>query len=153
MRKRRLGEIGGLLQGTCLKIKVLSWPWLIFHHTPKLKMWESSLICQIVLAQKDGCHIGFAKGQGSRPAGRGKTIKDCWSHQMPCKNTLFKGHLLQMEFLRCNTKWRWHDLKCNIWNGFGILIRHTFGPIWILQRYKQNIPPHTYIPYLSLKSL
>lgn len=36
-RKRRVGEMGWLPE-TCLKIKALSWPRLIFHHTPKLKM-------------------------------------------------------------------------------------------------------------------
>ena len=35
--KRRVGKVGRTLV-TCLKIKVLSWPWLIFHHTLKLKM-------------------------------------------------------------------------------------------------------------------
>lgn len=35
--KKRVGKIGRLPK-TCLKIKVLSWPRLIFHHTPKLKM-------------------------------------------------------------------------------------------------------------------
>lgn len=34
-------KMGRLLQA-CLKIKVLRWPQLIFHHSPKLKMWTVS---------------------------------------------------------------------------------------------------------------
>lgn len=53
-----------------LKIKVLSWPRLIFHYTPKLKMWAVITYLSNCLSWKGACHIRFAKGQGSQAAGR-----------------------------------------------------------------------------------
>lgn len=57
-----------------------------------------------------------------------------------------------MELLDSYTKWRWHDLERNIWNGFGRLIQHTFPVLHEHSRYKQNIR-RSYIPYLCPKSL
>lgn len=134
-RKRRAGKVGRLLV-TCLKIKVLSWPWLIFHHTPKLKMWTVITYLSNCLSSKGGCHIGFAKGQGSPEAGGKSVDQRLLIPPNTLQNYLVKGHLLQMEFLDCNTEWRWHDLKCNIWNGLGILIQHTFT---VRHEYRKDI--------------
>lgn len=125
--REREKEVGrDRLLKTCLKIKVWSWPRLIFHHTPKLNMWTVITYLSNCLTSKGGCHTEFTKGQRSQQAGRKGGMKECWSHQMPGKTTLLKGHLLEMELLGYNTKWRWHDLKYNIWKGFDILIPHTF---------------------------
>lgn len=63
------GEIGRLRKAG-LKIKVLTWPPLIFHHTPKLKMWTVITYLSNCLTWNGGCHIGFTKGHASQEARR-----------------------------------------------------------------------------------
>lgn len=70
-RRRRVRKTGRLLE-TCLKIKVSSWPRLIFHHTAKLKMWTVITYLSNCLTSKGGCHFGFTSGQVSQQAGRKK---------------------------------------------------------------------------------
>ena len=60
-----------------LKLKVLSRLWLIFQHIPKLKMWTVITYLLNYLSSKSGCHIGFAKGQGSQQRGGKGWIRDC----------------------------------------------------------------------------
>lgn len=104
----------------------LCWTCLIFHHSPKLKMWTVITYLPNCLSSKGGCHIGFLEVKGVKQRTGTEWINDCWSHQMPHKTALFKRHLLQMHFLDCFTKWGWPGLKWNIWKGFGRLIPHTF---------------------------
>lgn len=95
--------------------------------------------------------FGFREVKWAKQRGGRERIKDCWSYQKPCKTTLFKGHLLQMDFLDWYTKWRWRDLKSNIWNGFVILICHTFMVWHEYSKYIDKIYHSTHIHYLHLK--
>lgn len=57
--------------------KVLRWPCLIFHHTPKLGMLWSSLICQIVSAEKVDVTLTFLEVKKAKQWRGREWIKDC----------------------------------------------------------------------------
>lgn len=90
---------------TCLKIQVLSWPRLIFHHAPKLKMWMVITYLSNCLCSKGECHIGFAKGQESQQLWRKRSgSKTADPTKCTAKLPCLRGFLLQMEFLNFYTK-------------------------------------------------
>ena len=78
--------------------RVLRWPCLIFHHTPKLGMLMVITYLSNCFSWEGGCHIHFPGGQESQAVERKRVDQSLLiSPKTPRQTVLFKGHLLQKD--------------------------------------------------------